>query len=389
MSVIAAAYSSYTSLSLSQVSTAAADAGTKVSTASVYSRASSSAPDASVTTVSISYHAKLLLARASAEQSVVDQLQAQLDAFRTGGSAALRGSDANDALSGGMDLFEIITGASDDNIRVHASNATIDSGAGNDVIDVDGQANVVAGEGDDTVRTYGHSTVDGGAGNDHILTYDHSTATGGDGDDYISTYAYSNVSGGNGNDILTTYDNSTLDGGAGDDSLRAYDHANLSGGAGSDIIEAYDHAVVDAGTGDDSVHTYSHATVSAGDGADHVRTNDYSVVDGGAGDDVIQVGGSSTVTGGAGDDHIEVTGDHSTINFAKGDGNDIVRIDNGSDSVDFSISGYSQNDVIVTQRYGRTTVNFKGSDDSLVFNLGSNGSARLSFADHTSVDIRA
>jgi Ca2+-binding RTX toxin-like protein len=389
MSVIAAAYSSYTSLSLSQVSTAAADAGTKVSTASVFSQASSSTPDASVTTVSISYHAKLLLARASAEQSVVDQLQAQLDAFRTGGSAALRGSDANDALSGGMDLFEIITGASDDNIRVQASNATIDSGAGNDVIDVDGQANVVAGEGDDTVRTYGHSTVDGGAGNDHILTYDHSTATGGDGDDYISTYAYSNVSGGNGNDILTTYDNSTLDGGAGDDSLRAYDHANLSGGAGSDIIEAYDHAVVDAGTGDDSVHTYSHATVSAGDGADHVRTNDYSVVDGGAGDDVIQVGGSSTVTGGAGDDHIEVTGDHSTINFAKGDGNDIVRIDNGSDSVDFSISGYSQNDVIVTQQYGRTTVNFKGSDDSLVFNLGSNGSARLSFADHTSVDIRA
>ena len=385
MSVIAAAYSSYTSLSLSQVSTAAADAGTKVSTASVFSQASSSTPDASVTTVSISYHAKLLLVRASAEQSVVDQLQAQLDAFRTGGSAALRGSDANDALSGGMDLFEIITGASDDNIRVQASNATIDSGAGNDVIDVDGQANVVAGEGDDTVRTYGHSTVDGGAGNDHILTYDHSTATGGDGDDYISTYAYSNVSGGNGNDILTTYDNSTLDGGAGDDSLRAYDHANLSGGAGSDIIEAYDHAVVDAGTGDDSVHTYSHATVSAGDGADHVRTNDYSVVDGGAGNDGIWVGGYSTVTGGAGDDHINVTGDNSTINFAKGDGNDLVRIDNGSDSVDFAISGYSLNDVIVTQQFGRTTVNFKGSNDSLAFN----GSARLSFADHTNVDISA
>jgi len=60
----------------------------------------SSAADASVTTVSISYRAKLLLARASAEQSVVDQLQAQLDAFRTGGSAAtLRGSDAS-GLSG-------------------------------------------------------------------------------------------------------------------------------------------------------------------------------------------------------------------------------------------------------------------------------------------------
>ena len=66
MSVIAAAYS-YTALSISQTSTAAADVGTKSSTASVFSRSSSSAPDASVTTVSISYRAKLLLARASAD----------------------------------------------------------------------------------------------------------------------------------------------------------------------------------------------------------------------------------------------------------------------------------------------------------------------------------
>ena len=251
MSVIAAAYS-YTALSISQTSTAAADAGTKSSTARVFSQASSSAPDASVTTVSISYRAKLLLARASSEQSVVDQLQAQLDAFGTGGSAAgLRGT--NDGLSVGMDLFEIISGAGDDSIRVQASNATIDAGAGNDVIDVEGQANIVAGEGDDFVRTYGHSTV----------------------------------------------------------------------------------------------------------------------------------------TGGAGDDYIKVAGNNSTINFAKGDGNDVVRIDNGSDSVDLSISGYSQDDVIVTQRYGRTTINFKGSNDSLAFDHGRNGSVRLSFADHTSVDIHA
>lgn len=105
-----------------------ADAGTKGGTASVFSRASSSASDASVTTVSISYRAKLLLARASAEQSVVDQLQAQLDAFSTGGSAAaLRGSDASGGLSGGMDLFEIISGAGNDSIHVDASNAAIDA----------------------------------------------------------------------------------------------------------------------------------------------------------------------------------------------------------------------------------------------------------------------
>jgi Ca2+-binding RTX toxin-like protein len=129
--------------------------------------------------------------------------------------------------------------------------------------------------------------------------------------------------------------------------------------------------------------------VSAGDGDDHVWTHDCSVIDGGAGNDMIWVGGSSTVTGGAGDDYISVAGDNSTINLAKGDGNDVVRVDNGSDSVDFSISGYSLNDAIVTQQHGKTTVRFKGSNDSLVFNLGSNGSARLNFADRTSVDIRA
>jgi hypothetical protein len=120
-----------------------------------------------------------------------------------------------------------------------------------------------------------------------------------------------------------------------------------------------------------------------------VLTSDHFVVGGGAGDDAIQVGGSSRVTGGAGNDRISVTGDGTTINFAKGDGNDVVSVDNSSDSVDFSINGYSLNDVVVTHRYGKTIVNFKGSDDSLTFNLGSNGSARLSFADHSSLGIRA
>ncbi|WP_065753456.1 hypothetical protein [Bradyrhizobium paxllaeri] len=59
------------------------------------------------------------------------------------------------------------------------------------------------------------------------------------------------------------------------------------------------------------------------------------------------------VTGGAGDDCLSGTGDNSAINFAKGDGNDVVRVDNGSGSVDFSISGYSLDDVIVTRNFGR------------------------------------
>src|SRR3954453_22578429 len=150
MSTIAAAYLSYTTWSISQTSTAAAGAGTSGDGAA--STASSSV-SVSVTTVSISYRAKQMLARASAERSAVDRLQAQVDAFQNYRSGRRHGRDAGS--SAGLDFFKIISGASDDSIRVQASNATIDSGAGNDVIDIEGHANVVAGEGDDFVRTYG------------------------------------------------------------------------------------------------------------------------------------------------------------------------------------------------------------------------------------------
>ena len=119
MSAIAAAYSSYTSLSISQTSAAAADAGTGKEGAA--STASLSVSTVSATTVSISYRAKQMLARALSEQSVVDQLQSQLDAFRSGGAAAL---GAGGDLSGGTDLFEIISGAGDDSIWVHARCST-------------------------------------------------------------------------------------------------------------------------------------------------------------------------------------------------------------------------------------------------------------------------
>ena len=81
MSVIAAAYSSYTLADF-----AGQHRGSECRHQGTVRQApqssSSSASDASVTTVSISYRAKQLLARASAEQSAVDQLQAQLDAFQ-------------------------------------------------------------------------------------------------------------------------------------------------------------------------------------------------------------------------------------------------------------------------------------------------------------------
>jgi hypothetical protein len=101
---------------------------------------------------------------------------------------------------------------------------------------------------------------------------------------------------------------------------------------------------------------------------------------------VIQVRSSSTVTGGAGDDSISVTGEGTTINFANGDGNDVIDV-NGH-NVALAISGYSLNDVILTQQNGKAIVNFKGSGDSLTFDLGGAGSVQLSF-DGNSLDIKA
>src|SRR5712672_2354227 len=120
MSTIAAAYLSYTNWSISQTSAAAAGVGTSgdgaASTASL-------SVSVSVTTVSISHRAKQMLARASAERSAVDRLQAQVDAFQ---NYRRHGRDA--ASSGGLDFFKIVSGSGNDVIRVQASNATIDSG---------------------------------------------------------------------------------------------------------------------------------------------------------------------------------------------------------------------------------------------------------------------
>ena len=81
MSAIAAAYLSYTTWSISQTSTAAADAGTSGDGAASDSAGHRHRCPCSVTTVSISHRAKQLLARASAERSAVDRLQAQSTPF--------------------------------------------------------------------------------------------------------------------------------------------------------------------------------------------------------------------------------------------------------------------------------------------------------------------
>src|SRR4051794_2758897 len=136
MSTITAAYLSYTSWSISQASTAASDGGNGNNGAA--SAASSAVTTSSVTSVSISYRAKQLYARASTERSVVDRLQAQVNAFRTDRSVMSRGQDAGS--SHDIDIMKIVSGSSNDVIKAYIRGVTIDSGAGNDRIDTYGNA---------------------------------------------------------------------------------------------------------------------------------------------------------------------------------------------------------------------------------------------------------
>jgi hypothetical protein len=72
--------------------------------------------------------------------------------------------------------------------------------------------------------------------------------------------------------------------------------------------------------------------------------------------------------------------------YDKGAGDDIIR---GTDNVNVAITGYSRDDVTVTHRDGTAVVRFKGSHELLVFDLGGYASAKLTFADQTSLDVRA
>ena len=341
--------------------------------------------------------------RANAERSVVEQLNAQLNAYLGGnGTSVLAfGSAGKDFIKAyhnaavwagaGNDVVDtygnayVDGGRGNDRIATYG-NSIVHGGAGNDRISTYGQSIVDGGSGRDRISTYGHSIVDGGSGNDRISTYGHSIVDGGSGNDRISTYDHSIATGGDGNDVLSAYNNSILDGGAGNDRLSAYSHANLSGGAGNDTIDAYRHAVVDAGSGDDSVRTYGHAAVSAGSGNDRVVTGGSSVVDGGEGNDFLQVGSDFSVTGGTGDDSIRVTGENVTVNYGKGDGHDVVK---GHDDVTVAITGYAKDDVIVTRGAGSTLVTFKGSDDLLVLDIDSWAAATLTFADGSRLDVDA
>ena len=266
-----------------------------------------------------------------------------------------------------------------------------------------------AATGDDTVINYGANvSIDGGAGNDYIenISGTSVTMTGGAGDDTLvgsSTLEVFQIDANGGNDLIKnfstdrySYDmiqivDGTLSSCYIDDddlivevrdekqnvgsvrlnnitngSIRIInpDGSRTSVAASNYIPNYYSYRPVSGSENNDYFYnTYSYVTINAGDGDDRVfNSGSNSSVNGGGGNDSIYGSQSgSTIIGGKGSDTIQA-GNRNLIQYASGDGNDLIRnfgtndtlqITSGSVSTHYS----SGNDYIIGIKKSKTIGN--------------------------------
>ena len=223
------------------------------------------------------------------------------------------GSDYIDSSSG--NAVEIYSGENNDRIFIRAgSYATVDSGAGHDIVqNAANYATINTGLGDDSIRSENDNvTIDSGDGHDFIANMG-------------TVFAVKNVSviGGSGNDsIVNSFaDTSTIDSGNDDDYILNTTNSSLT--------------AIFAGSGDDSITNESnshYSTLDGGEGADYfyISNSNFVSLNGGEGNDYITFNSAEwiTITGGKGDDTIS---DISTnqinsyvIQYAESDGNDLI-----------------------------------------------------------------
>ncbi|ACA16189.1 metallophosphoesterase [Methylobacterium sp. 4-46] len=272
------------------------------------------------------------------------------------GDDSLDGGDGADLLCGNDGADGLWGGAGKDQLYGGAGADTLDGGDGADTLFGNEGADWMAGQaGDDAlVGGDGSDSLFGGAGNDWLVGEAGDDALvagegsdslfGGDGADWLAGEAGDDaLVGGEGTDSLFGGDgNDWLVGEGGDDLLIGGEgNDSLFGGAGADWLEgqAGDDALV-GGEGDD--------VLRGGEGNDWLdgeAGNDVLV--GGAGNDGLRGGdgadwlvgeaGSDTLSGGAGDDVLFGGAGSDTIQYASGDGRDVVR--------DF-VTGGAERDVV-------------------------------------------
>lgn len=171
-----------------------------------------------------------------------------------------------------------------------------------------------------------------------------------------------------------------VDTGTGDDSLIAKSAAiaSLTLGDGKDSLKATAGLIadIDGGAGDDDIQLTDSLimNVAGGDGNDSIKASGQALVgiDGGDGDDTMYLEGNRIfASGGKGNDAVTIhqTGEQNRVveyAFARGDGADTIATD-GPLSIRFT--GYSQNDMTITQSNNSLTIKMNGSSDMMTISI--------------------
>lgn len=241
-------------------------------------------------------------------------------------------------------------GDDDDYIYDSGSPVSINAGAGNNSISIDGSAGgyntIVAGTGNDTVQVGERDETEGNRSRNRISIEG--------GNNYInnSNVELSTISTGDGNDTIITgggtgyyntgyYYYPSIHAGAGDNQITinsAMSYGKIYAGAGNDLVSIAgdgNNNIISVGDGRNTLITDNHYdynynvsnTVTAGSGSDIIYTIGKSAfINAGSGRNSISVGSgrSNTIVTGKGDDTITFGDDSNNNVIIFGEGNDLV-----------------------------------------------------------------
>jgi Ca2+-binding RTX toxin-like protein len=305
-------------------------------------------------------------------RKIVDQVELSAAQWRKDNynTVNIDGGDGNDTIEA-SDLVnsKLEGGKGNDKFNLYnVYDSQIDAGEGNDTINIDHASNVTvdAGDGNDVIKISNMSR------RLHVFNPLEAVFK----DDSVTTY----VDGGSGNDTITviTGQKSMLIGGAGNDTIRGY--GEIDGGSGDDIISGQGN--IKGGTGNDTISGYG--TVSGGEGDDIISGS--GLIKGDAGNDIINAVG--IINGGTGNDIINListirldnySGSANIIQYAKGDGHDIVNIANQDTILDMRSISKDEVDIIESINentgYKELTVNMKDGSGSVTFISNNNNDA--------------
>ena len=332
------------------------------------------------------------------EQTLISGTSGNDEIYNYGSKVSINAGEGDDTVRNGGSNVTINAGAGDDEIYNWGSNVTINAGAGDDYISSwSDNVTINAGAGNDYIYNIDGSnvTINAGAGNDSIDNWgDNVTINAGAGDDYIYNWGGYNVTinAGAGDDTVSLHSNSyrtkiQYANGGGNDTI--YDlnsddtikitsgtYATLNNG-NNFIISVGNGSIVLADVLADSynkihiqdskgkVTIYNDWKIMNGtSGADTLKNySDNVTIEGGAGDDsIVNHGNNVTINAGAGNDTVSLYSSSSlnVIQYANGDGNDIIYGIKATDTLQISGAKYtttkSGSDLIVGVGSGKITV---------------------------------